>query len=183
MVHNHNKIIMNLMIKNESKIIERCIERALDHVDAISILDTGSTDNTVEICNKFLEKCGKPFNVSVEQFKTFGYNRTISFQKAQELCKKLGWDSDKTYAMAVDADMIIKPSDAFKDFKMTANGYNLIQQNGSLKYYNTRFMLCSYDWKCIGATHEYWSGDPTEKIPIEIFYIDDVNETILNIKL
>ena len=176
MVHNHNKIIMNLMIKNESKIIERCIERALDHVDAISILDTGSTDNTVEICNKFLEKCGKPFNVSVEQFKTFGYNRTISFQKAQELCKKLGWDSDKTYAMAVDADMIIKPSDAFKDFKMTANGYNLIQQNGSLKYYNTRFMLCSYDWKCIGATHEYWSGDPTEKIPIEIFYIDDVND-------
>ena len=80
MVHNHNKIIMNLMIKNESKIIERCIERALDHVDAISILDTGSTDNTVEICNKFLEKCGKPFNVSVEQYKKDNYEISNSYE-------------------------------------------------------------------------------------------------------
>ena len=44
-------IILLLMIKNESKIIERCIERALEHVDAVCILDTGSTDNTVEVKN------------------------------------------------------------------------------------------------------------------------------------
>ena len=176
MAHNHNKIILNLMIKNESKIIERCIGRALEHVDAVSILDTGSTDNTVEVCNKFLAESGKPFKVSVEPFKNFGYNRTVSFQKAQELCKELGWDGDITYAMAVDADMIIKPSPAFKDFKMTLPGYNVIQQNGALKYYNNRFMRCSYDWKCIGSTHEYWSGDPTDKIVPELFYIDDVND-------
>ena len=175
MVHNHNKIILLLMIKNESKIIERCIGRALEHVDAICILDTGSTDNTVEICNKYLSTCGKPFKVSVEPFKNFGYNRTISFQKSQELCKKLNW-GDNTYAMAVDADMIIKPSPKFKNFKMTAPGYTVIQQNGNLKYYNNRFMRCNYDWKCIGATHEYWSGDPTEKIPYDVFYIDDIND-------
>jgi tetratricopeptide (TPR) repeat protein len=176
MAHNHNKIILNLMIKNESKIIERCIGRALEHVDAISILDTGSTDNTVEVCNTFLKTSGKPFKVSVEPFKNFGYNRTVSFQKAQELCKELGWDANITYAMAVDADMIIKPSPAFKDYKLTVPGYNVIQQNSALKYYNNRFMRCSYDWKCVGSTHEYWSGDPTEKIPFEIFYIDDVND-------
>ena len=176
MSHSHNKIILNLMIKNESKIIERCIGRALEHVDAVSILDTGSTDNTVEVCNKFLKECGKPFKVSVEPFKNFGYNRTISFQKAQELCRELKWDADITYAMAVDADMIIKPSSDFKNFKMTVPGYTVIQQNGQLKYFNNRFMRCSYNWKCIGATHEYWSGDPTEKIPYEVFYIDDVND-------
>ena len=76
------------MIKNESKIIERCLERALPHVDAVSILDTGSTDNTVEICNKFLSTSNKPFKVSVEPFKNFGYNRTVSFEKAQELLKQ-----------------------------------------------------------------------------------------------
>ena len=175
MAHNHNKIILLLMIKNESKIIERCIERALEHVDAICILDTGSTDNTVEVCNKYLTACKKPFKVSVEPFKNFGYNRTISFQKAQELCSELGWDSN-TYAMAVDADMIIRPSPEFKDFKMTVSGYNIIQQNSNLKYYNNRFMRCDYNWKCVGATHEYWSGDPTEKIPYEIIYIDDIND-------
>ena len=176
MVHNHNKIILLLMIKNESKIIERCLERALENVDAIAILDTGSTDDTVEVCNKFLSTSKKPFKVSVEPFKNFGYNRTVSFQKAYDLCKELGWDDKNTYAMAVDADMIIKPSPAFKDFKMTEIGYTAIQQNGPLKYYNTRFMKCSHKWTCIGATHEYWSGDPIVKIPYELFYIDDVND-------
>ena len=172
----HNKIILTLMIKNESKIIERCIGRALQHVDAVCILDTGSTDNTVEVCNNCLISSNKPFKLSVEPFKNFGYNRSISFQKAQELCNELGWDTDTTYAMAVDADMIIKPSPEFKNFKMTVPGYTVIQQNSNLKYYNNRFMRCSYDWKCVGATHEYWSGDPTEKIPYELFYIDDIND-------
>ena len=176
MAHNHNKIILNLMIKNESKIIERCIGRALEHVDAVSILDTGSTDNTVEICNTFLTASGKPFKVSVEPFKNFGYNRTVSFKKAQELCTELEWDATKTYAMTVDADMIIKPSPEFKDFELVVPGYTVIQQNGSLKYHNNRFHQCAYEWKCVGATHEYWSGDPTSKIPYEVFYIDDVND-------
>jgi glycosyltransferase involved in cell wall biosynthesis len=51
--HHYNKIILTLMIKNESKIIERCMSNALEHVDAINILDTGSTDETVTICEKY----------------------------------------------------------------------------------------------------------------------------------
>lgn len=164
------------MIKNESKIIERCLGNALEHVDAISILDTGSTDHTVEVCEKFLSACGKPYKISVEPFKNFGYNRSVSFVKAQELCTELKWDPDTTYGMAVDADMVIKPSPSFKDFKMTLNGYNVIQANGSIQYYNTRFMKCAHPWKCIGGTHEYWSGDPTGKIPYEVFFIDDRND-------
>jgi glycosyltransferase involved in cell wall biosynthesis len=52
--HHHNKIILLLMIKNESRIIERCIKHAIGHVDAVSVLDTGSTDNTVEVCQRVL---------------------------------------------------------------------------------------------------------------------------------
>lgn len=174
--HNHNKIILLLMIKNESKIIERCLGRALEYIDAVSILDTGSTDNTVELCEKYLSTSGKPFKINVEPFKTFGYNRTVSFQKAQELCRELGWNAELTYTMAVDADMIIKPSPEFKDFKMTAPGYRVIQQNSAIKYHNQRFMRCNYDWKCVGPTHEYWSGDGAVNIPYEVFYIDDIND-------
>jgi len=164
------------MIKNESRIIERCIRNALPHVDAVAILDTGSTDNTVEICNKVMSDSGKPFKIAVKPFKNFSFNRTISFQNAQQLCKELKWDADNCYAIAVDADMVICPQPSFKDFRMTQVGYNCIQHNGSLKYFNTRFMRCSYNWKCVGVTHEYWSGDPTEKIPFDVFYIDDKND-------
>ena len=38
--HHHNRIILLLMIKNEERIIQRCLYHALPHVDAISILDT-----------------------------------------------------------------------------------------------------------------------------------------------
>lgn len=176
MANEHNKIILNLMIKNESKIIERCLIHALEHIDAVSILDTGSTDNTVEVCQKYLENCGKPFKISVEPFQNFGYNRSISFQKAVELCSKLNWDLTTTYTLSIDADMIIKPSLEFKKYKMMVAGYKTIQINGNLKYYNTRFMRCSYNWKCIGVTHEYWNGDPVEAIPYEIFHINDVND-------
>jgi tetratricopeptide (TPR) repeat protein len=172
-----SKIILILMIKNESKIIERCIANALEHVDAISILDTGSTDNTIEVCTNVLSLCGKPFVINVELFKNFGYNRSISFLKAQELCKKLEWEADSTYCLTVDADMVIKPSPAFKSFSMTMDGYMVNQVNGSLKYYNMRFLKCSYPWKCLGRTHECWDDDKNfSKIPYEIFYIDDKND-------
>ena len=43
------KIIAIIMIKNESAIIKRCINRAILIADAICISDTGSTDNTLKI--------------------------------------------------------------------------------------------------------------------------------------
>jgi len=174
--HNYNKIIFMLMIKNESKIIERCIENALPHVDAISILDTGSTDDTVKVCKNYLEKCGKPYKISVKPFKNFGYNRTFSFKKTQELCNELKWDADKTYALALDADMILCSSEKFKNVEMTRPGYSIIQKNGNLTYYNIRFLKCGFNWKCEGVTHEYWSGDPRGNIEEDIIYINDVND-------
>jgi hypothetical protein len=80
--------------------------------------------------------------------------------------------------MLIDADMVIKPSNKFKEFKntMTANGYQAIQKNGNITYYNTRFVKIGYDWKCLGATHEYWSGNSVDKVDESIFYIDDIND-------
>jgi tetratricopeptide (TPR) repeat protein len=174
--HEHNRIILLLMIRNESKIIQRCLQHALPHADAVAILDTGSTDNTIELCKETLDQAQKPYLIRTEPFKNFGYSRTVSFLCAQSLCSKLEWDPTQTYALAVDADMVICPQPAFYSYPLTVNGYNLIQENGHLKYYNMRLMKCSHPWKCVGATHEYWSGDPTEKIPYEVFHIDDRND-------
>ena len=164
------------MIKNESAIIERCLAHATPYVDAIAVLDTGSTDDTVQRCEAYLASTKKPFLVGTEPFKNFGHNRTASFHVAQRLCESLSWDATTTYALAVDADMVIKPQVAFFQHPLTANGYNLIQENGHMKYYNTRLMKCSHPWTCVGATHEYWSGDPTEKLSYDLFYIDDKND-------
>ncbi len=174
--HEHNRIVLLLMVKNESRIIERCLQHALPHVDAIALLDTGSTDDTVARATAFLQAHGIPHHIGTDPFVNFGVSRTRSFQVAQALCITQNWDPTTTYALAVDADMNICPRPAFRNYPLTLNGYSLIQDNGNIKYYNMRLMKCSHPWKCIGATHEYWSGDPTDKIPYEVFSIDDKND-------
>lgn len=175
-VHKTCNIILNIMIKNEEKIIERCLNHCIDYVDAVCILDTGSTDSTLDRCVNFLDIFRKPAKILIEPFKNFGHNRTISFENSQRFCSELNWDPDRTYAMTVDADMNIMPSPKFMSFDMRSNGYRVIQEAGNLKYFNTRFMKCSHPWKCIGSTHEYWSGDQISNIPEEIFYIEDKND-------
>ena len=174
--HTHNKLILMLMIKNESRIIERCLMHAIEHVDAVCILDTGSTDDTVEVCNRVLTMMNKPYKIVTDPFKNFGYSRTVSFRNTQKFCKDLEWPADKTYALAVDADMNLVVHPSFKDFLLSANGYTIIQANGHMKYHNTRLLRVSAPWKCTGATHEYWDLGNTEKIPYEIMYIDDKND-------
>ena len=49
-----NKICLNMIVKNESKIIIRCFESLKSIVDYIIVTDTGSSDNTVELMNKYL---------------------------------------------------------------------------------------------------------------------------------
>jgi tetratricopeptide (TPR) repeat protein len=164
------------MIKNESHIIDRCLRHALPHVHAVSILDTGSTDDTISKCTQILQDTGKPYKITTEPFTHFGKNRTLSFQRAQEFVEYLGWNKETTYAIAIDADMILVASPAWKAYPLTKSGYRMIQNTNRLTYFNTRILKCSYDWKCVGATHEYWSGDPVENIPSEIIRIDDKND-------
>ena len=167
------KIALILMIKNESKILKRCLEAVENIVDCFCILDTGSTDNTVEIANEFLKT--RTGCLTVEQWRDFGYNRTISFQNAQKYIRdELKWDLTQTYGLLLDADMMFVPN-KLKQQTLGHTGYRFIQINGGLEYYNTRLVRMDYNWKCVGVTHEYWDG-PTESLPKDICYIDDRND-------
>jgi hypothetical protein len=161
-----------LMIKNESRILQRCLQAVENVVDYFCILDTGSTDNSVEIANEFL-KTHKGC-VNTDAFKDFGYSRTKSFENAQKYLKDEGLDLTKIYGLLLDADMIFVPG-ILKQQTLTAIGYKIIQLNGGLEYYNCRIVRMDYPWKCIGVTHEYWSG-PTENMEKSICYIDDKND-------
>jgi glycosyltransferase involved in cell wall biosynthesis len=42
-----------MIVKNEEKFLPRCLESVKDHVDEIIIVDTGSTDGTIEIAKRY----------------------------------------------------------------------------------------------------------------------------------
>lgn len=161
------------MVKNEERILKRCLEAVEHVVDAFCIHDTGSTDNTVQIAEEFLQThkgC-----VSVSKWKNFGHNRTRSFKEAQTYVRNgLKWDLKETYGLLLDADMVFVPG-TLKEQTLGEPGYTLVQLNGSLEYSNTRLVRMDYAWTCKGVTHEYWDG-PTSNLAKSICHIDDRND-------
>ncbi len=45
-----------MIVKNEDAYLEKCLESIKDFVDEIIIVDTGSTDKTVEIADRYTDK-------------------------------------------------------------------------------------------------------------------------------
>lgn len=168
------KIIATIMIKNEERIIKRCIDRALKIADAICISDTGSTDKTLDILAEYLPTLSIPTKVVNHTWKNFGHNRTLSFQASVDYCKELGWNPEFAYGLLLDGDMNFVATENFQRNDLTANGYRIIQRNSHLEYYNTRFVKLSHPWKCVGVTHEYWDGSDCE--PLNTVYIEDIGD-------
>ena len=167
------KLVAILMVRNESRIIERCMQALVGVVDAFCVHDTGSTDNTRDLVKAFLEE--KKGCITESEWKNFGHNRTISFQAARDYVRDgLKWDLATTYGLLLDADMVFVPG-KLREQNLTEPGYSVIQCAGSLEYPNCRLVRMDYEWKCLGVTHEYWDG-PTTRLAKDICYIDDRND-------
>jgi glycosyltransferase involved in cell wall biosynthesis len=164
--------VLILMVKNEEKIIQRCMSSVEGFVDAYVVTDTGSTDKTVELASEFLAT--HEGTVEMCTWKDFGHNRTLSFKNAQSYCKTKGFDLKDTYGLLLDADMVFVP-EKLKYQQLGELGYTLIQSAGNLDYPNTRLIRMDYDWVCRGVTHEYWDGE-SKHLSKEIAYIDDRND-------
>jgi glycosyltransferase involved in cell wall biosynthesis len=157
-----------MIVKNESKIIKRCIDSALPYIHAISICDTGSSDNTVELINSYSDKTN--VNCLYHEWKNFGHNRQISFDECKKYCQKLGWDLTRSYALFMDADMVFAVKG--KEFpKLTHGGYRIVQKDPNIFYYNVRFGRLDKNWRCVGVTHEYWT---TDENVVDVINNDDV---------
>ena len=68
-------LCLNMIVKNESRIISRLLESVADVIDTYCICDTGSTDNTIDIIKTFFDKKGIPGKIIRELFVDFAYNR------------------------------------------------------------------------------------------------------------
>src|SRR5215469_4618733 len=85
-----------LIVKNEEAVLERCLDSCFDIVDSYCIVDTGSSDATMDIACLYREK-GKPVNIYQREWVNFGYNRQELIEFAQGL--------ETTHLLLLDADM------------------------------------------------------------------------------
>ena len=181
------KIVLNMIVKNESKIICRLLESVYKLIDAYCICDTGSTDDTIEVIEKFFEKTNlknkknKNYreikgHVLKKNFVDFGYNRNWILEK----CKLIYQDYD--FILLLDADMVVKYSDDFynnlhelveKDY------YYIMQGNKDFKYRNIRLVKPIQQVKYIGDTHEYLNipvNFKSKTIKEDEIFINDIGD-------
>lgn len=147
------KICVVGIMKNESKNVNRLLDSLLSlPPDMISIVDTGSTDNTPEKILTWGKKHNIPTTVHHEPFKNFSYNRTHSVRMA----KKAYPEAD--YFLLSDADFIweVNKGGIFDKVLLVDHKYLIEQYNKALSYWNIRLLSSKVEWICEGVTHEYW---------------------------
>ena len=177
-------LCLNMIVKNESKIIMRLLQSVLPIIDNYIICDTGSTDNTPQIITDFFNQHNIPGEVIYEPFKNFGYNRSYAFTYAQQYYIKLqtqtqqnNSNTNEMYALLLDADMILKIEPSFNKQLLTEGAYLLTQTQSSLSYYNVRLINLNVKAKCLGPTHEYYDypkGTTSQKL--NSLWISDIGD-------
>jgi len=170
------KICLNMIVKNESKIILRLLESVLPIIDSYCICDTGSTDNTKELIEEYFNEQNIAGKIIEEPFKDFGYNRTFALQAC------LGMPNSD-YILLLDADMIleISPSLSISKFKEELNCelYHLFQGSPSFLYKNVRLVRNVPGISYWGVTHEYVNPPPHFRyhtIPRTEIFINDIGD-------
>ena len=174
-------ICLNMIVKNESRVILRLLESVYPLIDCYCICDTGSTDNTKEIIREFFENKGIPGKIETEPFRDFGYNRTHALKLCDQYSAAI---CHIDYVLLLDADMYLTPiADvaAFKASLLTRGGdaYYLFQGSERFFYKNVRLLRCQKGYSYWGVTHEYVKtpeGTKYEAIAKDELFICDIGD-------
>lgn len=172
-------LTLSMIVKNEEKYLAECLESVKDLADEIVIVDTGSTDNTIEIAKKY-------------NAKIYNFNWVNDFSAARNFALS---KSNGKWILYLDADERLHPNSKslLKDYISTStnaafcNVISLGSNQGSsniMQY--ARLFPNNKNLLFEGAVHEQIepslikNGYLLEKTKIEIIHLGyDVNNDIL----
>lgn len=155
------KIGLCMIVKDEAHIIHESLSATLPLIDTYCIVDTGSSDNTIQIIKSFYEERGIQGEVHERPWKNFGHNRS----EALALC-----DGKMDYILVIDADDLIAWNDDGKQqliniLRQNPNVVNFTICQGDLSYSRMQVFKASDGWRYVGVLHEYPSnGKPVNKL-------------------
>jgi glycosyltransferase involved in cell wall biosynthesis len=141
-------LCLNMIVKNESAIIERCLRSIAPVIAYYVICDTGSTDDTRARIEKFFAALGIPGEIHDIAFNDFAQARNEALACARASPGVFD------YLLFADADMELTVTDPRFCTALTASAYQL-KQHGEWSYWNTRLLKRTAAGRYIGATHEY----------------------------
>ena len=141
-------ICLNMIVKNEAHVIKETLENILNYIPLsyYVISDTGSTDNTIEVIKTFFNSKNIKGEIYSDEWKDFGYNRSLALQHAYKKTK---------YLLIFDADdKIFGKFPLLKDLNLDSYHFKF----GLGVTYKRLLLVNNYlKWEFIGVLHEYIS--------------------------
>ena len=137
------KICLNMIVKNESKVIERCLESAKPLIDYWIIVDTGSNDGTQEIIKEFMKDI--PGELYERPWINFEHNRNEAMQLANHKAD---------YLLIIDADDKFEVSPDFIWPELDKDGYIMKVNCFETNHYRPHLVRTGLDWHWEGVIHE-----------------------------
>lgn len=167
-----NTISACMIVKNEEKHIEKCLKSLVNQVDEIVIIDTGSTDKTIEISKQYTQKI---YKIRWEN----------NFSKARNYSIKFAL---KKYILIIDADEFLDEKINIKEILNTKNAdlykvkiNNELSNGGSYSHFAYRIFKNSIGLKFENALHEQLdlknNQYTIEELPIFITHTGYLHET------
>lgn len=138
-----------MIVKNESRVIERCLSAVRPYIDYWVIDDTGSTDGTQDLIRKALD--GVPGELHEERWVDFGHNRTRNIQRAE---------GRADYLLTLDADHVLRQDAPLP--RLTAGSYMLRYDVPGAQHRFKHLMRGDWLWRYEGVTHEYPCTDEAD---------------------
>ena len=134
-------LCLNMIVKNESRIITRLFDSVASIIDCYCICDTGSTDNTKELITKYFEAKGIPGKIVEEPFVNFAHNRNFALQSCFGM-------SD--YVLLLDADMVLEIKPGFEKSMLSSHdSYMILQGTDEFYYHNMRIIKNNCLYFCL----------------------------------
>lgn len=147
-----NKIGLCMIVKDESKVIKRCLDSLKPIIDYVCISDTGSTDNTIQVIHDWLKENNIEGEVNQEKWENFAYNRSKSLENIRK-------HKDIDYVITIDADEVLKFDKDFDvvEFKnnLTSDLYHITCKFGGIEYARTNLFKNCLGCYYKGVVHEY----------------------------
>jgi glycosyltransferase involved in cell wall biosynthesis len=129
-----------LIVKNEGQVIARCLDSLRGLVQAVVIVDTGSTDDTLDVIRGL--DYPVPIHLHQRPWTNFAHNRTESLRLAAPAAD---------YLLLLDADETIEG----RLPELTADGYHLLVRIGGIQFHKLLLIRSALPWRYEGAVHEY----------------------------
>ena len=134
-----------MIVKNEAAVIARCLQSVASWIDTWTIVDTGSTDNTVEVIESTTQALGIPGRLHHRLWQDFGHNRSEAIELAR---------AHSDYLLFIDADEVLQWQGGSRP-ALQADAYSYIMQHGELRYERIAIVSTRLPWRYVGVLHEY----------------------------